>query len=135
MRSVSLWPILLVAILGTVIVGVGCGGGDGGGPGVQPPGTAGVEGRIVNLDADLPQGVQGIQVTLAGRSDTSDSSGDFLIGGVPQAQYNYTDVVVTATSYELASPMPDQSFQVTASGADLGTIYVVPTGGGPPPTF
>lgn len=127
MRSITWWQILLIMAAGAALVLAGCGGG----AGPAPAGTGSVQGRIVNLDTGV--GVAGITVTITTRSAVSVSpDGSFLVTGLAAGHPQI--ILALAGAYEIAGGGPIYC-DVTADQTTTlpGPIYVLPTGGNPPP--
>ena len=124
MRNTTHWRILLIMAALASLAFTGCGGGSGG----APAGTGSVQGRIANLDTLA--GVAGITVTIAGRSAVSVSpDGSFLVIGIAPGYQNIT--ITPTASYELVGFVPPCNI-IAGQTITLATIYVLPTGGGPP---
>ena len=77
----SLWQLITVmSIVSLIAVGL-CGCGGGGGVAVT---TGSVAGQVLHLTTDV--GLGGVILTVGGRSTQSESNGDFLITGITPAQ-------------------------------------------------
>jgi hypothetical protein len=92
-----------------------------------PSEGARVTGTVRNLLDDAP--LQGAVVTVGGISDTTDSSGQFVITGVPTGEQ---PISVTKTDYTAYGSLPD-TVTVNSPVTSLGTIYMLPSGFVPPP--
>ncbi len=73
--------------------------------------------------------LEGVEVTVGGQSDTSDSSGEFEIHCVPLG--NQT-IAVSKTGYDLAGTLP-ASVNVRPVITGISTIYMIASGSTPPP--
>ncbi len=113
-----------VVLLAVVVALCGCGGG---GSGYDPATTGTVTGQVVDLNNEL--GVPDAQVTVASRSDTSDSLGGFEIAGVPLGSQQV--VVSPPAPYVLVGTDPIHA-QVVAQQVTTLKIYVLPAGDLPP---
>lgn len=75
-RCAGLTALALIAVVALI----GCDGGDG----VTPAQTGLVSGTIVHAGTGLPLG--GVEVTIGGRTATTNASGQFTVSGVPVGQ-------------------------------------------------
>lgn len=92
--------------------------------GDQPPGS--VNGTVIDLETQNP--IVGALVTISGRADVTDSSGDFLVTGLNNGPQTLT------ASAESQGYLPT-SVEVDVQGATalLAPIQLVPLSPGPPP--
>lgn len=114
-----------VVLLAVVVALCGCGGAS---LGYDPATTGTVTGQVVDLNNEL--GVPDAQVTVASRSDTSDSLGGFEIAGVPPGSQQL--VVNPPAPYVLVGTDPIHAQVVAQQVTTLGNIYVIPAGDLPP---
>ena len=114
-----------VVFLAVAVTLCGCGGAS---LGYDPATTGTVTGQIVDLNNQL--GVPDAQVTVASRSDASDSLGGFEIAGVPPGSQQV--VVDPPTSYVLVGTDPIHAQVVAQQVTTLGKVYVLPEGDLPP---
>ncbi|MCK4325061.1 MAG: hypothetical protein KAW89_11055 [Armatimonadetes bacterium] len=123
--SISFAYVGTVVFLAVIVALCGCGGA---GLGYDPATTGTVTGQVVDLNNEL--GVPGAQITVASRSDASDSLGGFEIAGVPPGSQQV--VVDPPAPYVLVGT--DPIAQVVAQQVTtLGKVYVLPEGDLPPP--
>jgi len=115
-----------VVLLAVVMALCGCGGAS---LGYDPATTGTVTGQVVDLNNEL--GVPDAQVTVASRSDASDSLGGFEIAGVPPGSQQV--VVDPPVPYVLVGTDPIHAQVVAQRVTTLGNIYVIPAGDLPPP--
>jgi len=81
------------------------------------------------IDEENTPPLEGVEVTVGGRSDTTDSSGEFEIHCVPLGDQA---LAVTNTGYDLAGTVP-ASVNVQPVITELSTIYMIDSGSVPPP--
>lgn len=112
---------IAAGLLGACIGLIGCGGGGGGSGG---PGS--VSGTVVDLDTQAA--INGALVIVSGRSDTTNSSGDFEITGLQNGPQTLT------ASADSQGYLPT-SAQVDVQGATalLAPIQLAKQSTGPPP--
>jgi len=113
-----------VVFLAVIVTLCGCGGAN---LGYDPATTGTVTGQVVDLNNEL--GVPDAQITVASRSDGSDSLGGFEIPGVPPGSQQV--VVDPPPPYVLVGTDPIAQV-VPQQVTTLSNIYVLPAGDLPP---
>ncbi len=78
-----------------------------------------VTGRVAEVLSQ--SGLQGIEVTIGGRSATTNASGNYSVGNVPIGDQA---VSVSGANYDIAGRLP-ATVPVTAPNTALATIYMV----------
>ena len=121
--SISFAYVGTVVSLAVIVALCGCGGA---GLGYDPATTGTVTGQVVDLNNEL--GVPDALVTVASRSDTSDSLGGFAIAGVPPGSQQV--VVNPPAPYVLAGANPIA--QIVPQQVTTLKIYVLSAGDLPP---
>ena len=124
--NISFACVGTVVCLAVVVALCGCGGA---GLGYDPATTGTVTGEVVDLNNEL--GVPDALVTVASRSDTSDSLGGFAIAGVPPGSQQV--VVDPPAPYVLVGTDPIHAQVIAQQVTTLGKVYVLPEGDLPPP--
>ncbi len=81
------------------------------------------------VDDQTTPPLEGVQVTVGGRSDITDSTGDFRITGVPLGNQS---ISVTKSGYEVGGSLP-ATVSVQPPTTDLAPVYMIASGGTPPP--
>jgi len=81
------------------------------------------------IDEENTPPLEGVEVTVGGQRDTTDSSGEFEIHCVPLGDQA---LAVTKTGYDLAGTLP-ASVNVQPVITELSTIYMIDEGSVPPP--
>ena len=123
--SINFACVGTVVCLAVIMALCGCGGA---GLGYDPATTGTVTGQVVDLNNDL--GVPDAQITVASRSDGSDSLGGFEIAGVPPGSQQV--VVDPPPPYVLVGTNPIHAQVVAQQVTALGKVYVLPLGDLPP---
>jgi len=122
--SISSAYVGAVVFLAVVVAICGCGGAS---LGYDPATTGTVTGQVLDLNNQL--GVPDAQITVASRSDGSDSLGGFEVAGVPPGSQQV--VVAPPPPYVLVGTDPIHA-QVIAQQVTTLKIYVLPAGDLPP---
>ena len=81
------------------------------------------------IDEENTPPLEGVEVTVGGQSDTSDSNGEFEIHCVPLGDQA---LAVIKTGYVPAGSLPT-TVSVQAPSTELSTIYMIDEGSVPPP--
>ena len=123
--SISVAYVGTVVFLAVVVALCGCGGAN---LGYDPATTGTVTGQVVDLNNDL--GVPDAQITVASRSDASDTLGGFEIAGVPPGSQQV--VVDPPPPYVSVGTNPIHAQVVAQQVTALGKVYVLPLGDLPP---
>ncbi len=127
MRNVAMLAGLMGATLALI---VGCGGGGGVTDGPSPS-TATVQGQVRDASDDQP--LEGVTVTVGGKSDNTKEQGQFSISQVPTSCHPLS---VSKPGYETAGSLPS-TVCVEAPTTVLDPIYMIDSGyiapPGPPP--
>jgi len=89
--------------------------------------VATVQGDVRDLSDDQP--LEGATVTVGGKSDVTDASGQYSINQVPTGDQ---PIEVTKDGYEVAGSLP-ATVTVSAPTTVLATIYMIESGIEPPP--
>ena len=113
MRSLPIIVMTTVSCVALLLL-VGCGGGGGGGG----PNTATVSGTV--KDINTGQGIPGVRVTIAGHTDTTNSSGEYAISDVPLGKQAIT---VSKSGYRIAGSLPS-TINVAGKSVYVETIYM-----------
>ena len=81
------------------------------------------------IDPQTTPPLEGVKVNAGSQSDTTDSSGEFVVKGVLLGDQA---IAVAKADYEPAGALP-ASVLVEAPSTILGTVYMIPSGNLPPP--
>ena len=116
----------------TALVVAGCGGGGGAGP--EPTTTGAVTGTVgaVGVIEDIIEGVEDAVVSIGTRTDTTDSTGQFTVDGVP-AGLQQLITVVPPDGYVLVNSQPIHSDVKAGRTKKLRGPILVTRGYPPPP--
>ncbi len=118
MRISSTYYVGTVVCFAVILALAGCGGAN---LGYDPATTGTVTGQVVNLNNDL--GVPDAQVTVASRSDVSDTTGHFEIAGIPPGTQQV--IVNPPPPYVLVGTNPVLAQVAAQQVTTLGNIYVI----------
>jgi len=110
-------PLVVFAVLTG-----GCGGGGGGA--ISP--TASVRGDVRAVSGSQP--LAGVSVTVGGKTDTTDSQGEYVITRVPTGDQPLS---VSKPGYEVLGSLPP-TVPVSGPNTLLNTIYMIASDNIPP---